>query len=76
MKLFDFLSSEAGIISTFIIIAALSISIGTGGTMIMKYLNYQNTLDKVMDCRKTVGTNVSARVEHVCGEIPKWENFR
>lgn len=76
MKLFDFLSTEAGIISSFIIIAALSISIGTGGVMVMKYLNYQNTLDKVMDCRKTVGTNVSARVEHVCGKIPQWENFR
>ena len=76
MKLFDFLSSEAGIISSFILIVALSLSIGTGGTMVMKYLNYQNTLDKVMDCRKTVGTNVSARVEHVCGKIPQWENFR
>ena len=76
MKLFDFLSSEAGIISSFILIVALSLSIGTGGTLVMKYLNYQNTLDKVMDCRKTVGTNVSARVEHVCGKIPQWENFR
>ena len=76
MKLFDFLSTEPGVISSFILIAALILSIGTGGTIVMKYLNYQNTLDKVMDCRKTVGTNVSARVEHVCGKIPQWENFR
>ena len=76
MKIFDFLSTEAGIISSFILIFALSLSIGTGGTMVVKYLNYQNTLDKVMDCRKTVGTNVSARVEYVCGKIPQWENFR
>lgn len=76
MKLFDFLSTEPGVISSFILIAALILSIGTGGTVVMKYLNYQNTLDKVLDCRKAVGTNVSARVEHVCGEIPKWENFR
>ena len=76
MKLFDFLSTEPGVISSFILIAALILSIGTGGTIVMKYLNYQNTLDKVMDCRKTVGTNVSVRVEHVCGKIPQWENFR
>ena len=76
MKLFDFLSTEPGVISTFIIIAALSLSIGTGGTMVMKYLNYQNTLDKVMDCRKTVGNTAPGRVEYVCGKIPQWKDYQ
>lgn len=76
MKLFNFLSTEAGVISSFILIAALTLSIGTGGTIVMKYLNYQNTLDKVMDCRKAVGETAPGRVEYVCGKIPQWENFR
>ena len=76
MKLFDFLSTEPGIISTFIIIAALFLSIGTGGTMVMKYLNYQNTVDKVLDCRKIAASTSVVRLDDVCGEIPKWENFR
>ena len=77
MKRFlDFASTAGGFYLVLIFGLFIICSILTGGNVTFKYLNYQNTLDKVMDCRKTVGTNVSARVEHVCGEIPKWENFR
>ena len=75
MKLFDFLSTEPGVISSFILIAALTISIGTGGTMVMKYLNYQNTLDKVMDCRKVASSTSVVRLDDICGKIPQWKDY-
>ena len=77
MKRFlDFASTAGGFYLVLIFGLFIICSIFTGGNITFKYLNYQNTLDKVMDCRKTVGTTASAHVEYVCGDIPKWKDYQ
>lgn len=75
-KILDYLSSPEGFYLTFILglfvvyCATKSIEVG------IKYSNYQNTLDKVLDCRKLGSDKSVPRLDGICGPIPQWKDYQ
>ena len=75
-RLLDYLSSPEGFYFSFILGLLIVYCVAKTVESGIKYSNYQNTLSKVIDCRKIASDKSTIRLDGICGEIPKWKDYQ